>query len=80
LEKNIMSIDRYKLYLTAGNGGDGCISFRRERYISSGGPDGGNGGSGGSIYFEVVDLKNHNLLDIKYNSRFKAEDGTRGFS
>jgi GTP-binding protein len=75
-----MSIDRYKLYLTAGKGGNGCISFRRERYVSFGGPDGGNGGNGGSIYFEVVDLKNYNFLDIKYKSKFKAEDGSRGFS
>ena len=48
-----MFIDRIQIYAKAGNGGNGCVSFRREKYVAKGGPDGGDGGNGGSIIFRV---------------------------
>ena len=57
-----------------GKGGNGAISFRREKYIAAGGPDGGDGGKGGSVYFEV-DQGLNTLIDFRYNKKFKAEDG-----
>jgi GTP-binding protein len=72
-----MFIDKARLLIIAGNGGDGCISFRREKYVPYGGPDGGNGGSGGSLIFETSSQKN-TLLDLAYKNKIKAEDGTKG--
>jgi GTP-binding protein len=72
-----MFIDKASLVLTAGRGGDGCISFRREKYVPYGGPNGGNGGSGASIYFEGDPLKN-TLLDLSYRHEIKAQDGNKG--
>ena len=60
-----------------GKGGNGAISFRREKYIANGGPDGGDGGKGGSVYFEV-DQGLNTLIDFRYNKKFKAEDGKPG--
>jgi GTP-binding protein len=74
-----MFIDRVSTYLTAGRGGDGCISFKREKYVPYGGPDGGNGGKGGNIYFES-DPHKTTLLDLSYRPKFEAEDGQRGSS
>jgi GTP-binding protein len=74
-----MFIDRVSTHLTAGRGGEGCISFRREKYVPYGGPDGGNGGKGGDIYFES-DLHKTTLLDLSYRSKFEAEDGQKGSS
>ncbi len=74
-----MFIDKVSTYLTAGRGGDGCISFRREKYVPYGGPDGGNGGKGGDIYFEG-DSHKTTLLDLSYRPKFKAEDGQKGLS
>ncbi len=74
-----MFIDKVSTYLTAGHGGDGCISFRREKYAPYGGPDGGNGGKGGDIYFES-DSHKTTLLDLSYRPKFKAEDGQKGSS
>lgn len=72
-----MFIDKANIFLTAGRGGDGCISFRREKYVPYGGPNGGNGGKGGDIYFEG-DPHKTTLLDLSYRPKFKAEDGNKG--
>ncbi|MDR2427139.1 MAG: GTPase ObgE [Endomicrobium sp.] len=72
-----MFIDKANIFLTAGRGGDGCISFRREKYVPLGGPNGGNGGKGGDIYFEA-DPHKTTLLDLSYRPKFKAEDGHKG--
>ena len=72
-----MVIDYVKISVKAGNGGDGAVSFRREKYVAAGGPDGGDGGRGGSVYFKV-DSNTSTLLDFKYKKKFKAEDGKRG--
>lgn len=72
-----MFIDKANIFLTAGRGGDGCISFRKEKYVPLGGPNGGNGGKGGDIYFEADSHKN-TLLDLSYRPEFKAEDGHKG--
>lgn len=70
-------LDEAKIYLKAGDGGDGCVSFRREKFIEFGGPDGGAGGSGGSIY--VTAVKNVNtLIDYRYQQHFKARKGGNG--
>ena len=70
-------IDLAKITLKAGDGGDGAVSFRREKFIPKGGPDGGDGGKGGDIYFESLSGKN-TLLDFKFNTIFKAERGRNG--
>jgi len=72
-----MFIDKATIHLTAGRGGDGAISFRREKYVPFGGPDGGNGGKGGDIYFEGDNHKT-TLLDLSYRPKFKAADGNKG--
>jgi GTP-binding protein len=72
-----MFIDKANILLTAGRGGDGCISFRREKYVPYGGPNGGNGGKGGDIYFEG-DPHKITLLDLSYRPKFKAKDGHKG--
>lgn len=70
-------LDQAKIYLESGNGGPGCVSFRREKYIEYGGPDGGNGGKGGDVYFEVVDTLN-TLIDFRYTQHFRAPHGEHG--
>ena len=70
-------LDEAKIYLKAGDGGPGCVSFRREKYVEFGGPDGGDGGKGGDIYFEAVDNLN-TLIDFRYQQHFKAESGKNG--
>ncbi|MGF1480319.1 MAG: GTPase ObgE [Cyanophyceae cyanobacterium] len=70
-------IDRAVIEVEAGKGGDGIIAFRREKYVPAGGPAGGNGGRGGSIFFKAVEHL-QTLLDFKYTRRFKAKDGKRG--
>jgi len=72
-----MFIDKAKIFITAGRGGDGCISFRREKYVPFGGPDGGNGGKGGDVFIET-DNKKITLLDLSYKPKFHAEDGAKG--
>jgi GTP-binding protein len=70
-------IDEAKIYLQAGNGGNGASSFRREKFISHGGPDGGDGGRGGSIIFECVKDLN-TLIDFRFQQQFIAKSGIRG--
>jgi GTPase len=72
-----MFIDKAKVFVKSGTGGDGAITFRREKYVPLGGPDGGDGGKGGSIIFQV-DTGITTLLDFKYKKRFVAENGERG--
>ena len=72
-----MVIDYVKIKVKAGNGGNGATSFRREKYIAAGGPDGGDGGKGGNIYLKV-DPNTSTLLDFKYKKEFRAEDGKNG--
>lgn len=70
-------IDESKVYLKAGNGGNGCCSFRREKYVPKGGPDGGDGGNGGDILL-VASPHVHTLLDQRYHPHYKAERGMHG--
>lgn len=72
-----MFIDRIKIYVKAGNGGNGAVSFRREKYVSHGGPDGGDGGRGGSIVFRV-DHGSNTLLAFRYKRKFVAAAGGDG--
>ena len=67
-----MFIDRAKIYVKSGNGGNGAVTFRREKYVPLGGPDGGDGGKGGSVIF-TVDTGLTTLLDFKYKKKFIAE-------
>ncbi|MBI5059599.1 GTPase ObgE [candidate division KSB1 bacterium] len=73
----LVFIDRAKIRVKAGDGGNGCVSFRREAYIPSGGPDGGNGGQGGSVLIET-DPQLHTLLDFHYRTSFNADRGQHG--
>jgi GTP-binding protein len=70
-------LDQAKIYIKAGNGGSGSSSFRREKFIEFGGPDGGDGGHGGSIVF-VGDKNLNTLIDFRYQQHFKAEKGEDG--
>ena len=70
-------LDEAKIYLRSGNGGNGCIAFRREKYIEFGGPDGGDGGKGGDVWVEAVDGLN-TLIDYRYRQHFKAGNGLPG--
>jgi GTP-binding protein len=70
-------LDQAKIYLASGAGGDGSVSFRREKFVEYGGPDGGDGGKGGDIIFECVDGLN-TLIDFRYAQHFKAKRGQHG--
>ena len=72
-----MFIDYVKIIAKSGNGGNGAVTFRREKYVAAGGPDGGDGGRGGSIYF-TVDPDMNTLLDFRFKRKFHAEDGKNG--
>lgn len=74
-----MFVDVAKIYIKGGDGGQGAVSFRREKYIPRGGPDGGDGGDGGNVVF-VVDPGMHTLMDFRYKTRYKAESGFNGGS
>ena len=70
-------VDEVRIAVEAGKGGNGCVSFRREKFIPKGGPDGGDGGDGGSVYLEA-DENTNTLVDYRYTRRFKAENGRPG--
>ena len=72
-----MFVDIAKIFVKAGDGGDGAVSFHREKYVAAGGPDGGDGGKGGDIVF-VADSNMSNLIDFKYKRKFAAEKGENG--
>ncbi len=74
-----MFVDEAKIYVKAGDGGDGAVSFHREKYVASGGPDGGDGGKGGDVVF-VVDDNMSNLIDFRYKRKYVAEKGQNGSS
>jgi len=70
-------LDQAKIYIASGKGGRGCVSFRREKYIEFGGPNGGNGGKGGNVIF-VTDPNLNTLIDFRYQQHFKAKKGRDG--
>lgn len=72
-----MFIDKVKIVVKAGRGGDGIVAYRREKYVPLGGPAGGDGGDGGNVIF-VVDTNKSTLLDLRYNKKIIADDGERG--
>ena len=70
-------LDQVKVYVKSGAGGGGAVSFRREKFIEYGGPDGGDGGRGGDVWIEAQDGLN-TLIDFRYSQHFKADTGTHG--
>jgi GTP-binding protein len=72
-----MFVDEVDIHVIAGSGGNGCLSFRREKYVPRGGPDGGDGGGGGSVYIVAVPTKN-TLIDFRFHPDFKARRGRHG--
>ena len=72
-----MFVDYAKIIIKSGDGGNGAATFRREKYVAAGGPDGGDGGKGGDIYF-VVDPNANTLIDFRFTKKFKAENGENG--
>jgi len=72
-----MFIDEAKIHVRAGKGGDGAVSFRREKYVANGGPDGGDGGNGGNVIF-VADENARTLADLRYKKKYTAQDGENG--
>ena len=70
-------LDQAKLYIKAGDGGPGCVSFRREKFIEFGGPNGGDGGRGGHVFAEAVANLN-TLIDFRYQQHYKAKGGRSG--
>ena len=72
-----MFIDKARIHVRAGSGGNGAVSFRREKYIAAGGPDGGDGGKGGDVLF-VADTNLSTLVDFRYKRKYAAENGENG--
>ena len=72
-----MFVDQAKIYVKAGDGGNGCVSFHREKYVAAGGPDGGDGGKGGDVLF-VADDHTSTLVDFRYKRKYIAENGAPG--
>ena len=70
-------LDQARVYIRSGDGGAGCVSFRREKFIEFGGPDGGDGGRGGDVVVECADGLN-TLIDFRYQQHFKAKTGMHG--
>src|SRR5690625_4935132 len=74
-----MFVDQVSVYVKAGDGGNGLVAYRREKYVPKGGPAGGDGGNGGNIIFQVDEGLN-TLMDFRYNRHFKAKRGENGMS
>ena len=72
-------VDEASILVVAGDGGNGCVSFRREKYIPKGGPDGGDGGDGGDVWLEADENLN-TLIDYRFEKSFRAERGQNGAS
>ena len=72
-----MFIDKAKIFIKAGKGGNGAISFHREKYVAAGGPDGGDGGKGGNVIFKV-ELGMTTLMDFRYKRKYVAPNGMDG--
>ena len=72
-------VDEATILVVAGDGGNGCVSFRREKYIPKGGPDGGDGGDGGDVWLEADENLN-TLIDYRFEKSFRAERGQNGQS
>ncbi len=72
-----MFVDRAKITIRSGKGGNGCVSFRREPFVPEGGPDGGDGGNGGNVIF-MADENLRTLMDFKYKKKYEAENGQDG--
>ncbi len=72
-----MFVDEVDIHITAGDGGNGCLSFRREKFVPRGGPDGGDGGGGGSVFIVATPTKN-TLIDFRFHPEFEAKDGQHG--
>ena len=72
-----MFVDEVDIRVAAGDGGNGCLSFRREKFVPRGGPDGGDGGAGGSVYI-VASPKKNTLVDFRFHPEFEARRGTHG--
>ncbi len=72
-----MLTDYTKIFVKSGDGGNGAITFRREKYVAAGGPDGGDGGKGGDVYF-IVDPDSNTLINFRYNKKYKAQNGENG--
>lgn len=72
-----MFVDKAKLYIKAGNGGNGAVAFRREIYVPAGGPAGGDGGKGGNVII-IADSNLRTLMDYRYKSKYVAEPGEDG--
>ena len=72
-----MFVDYTKIIVKSGDGGNGAVTFRREKYVAAGGPDGGDGGKGGDVYF-TVDPDQNTLINFRYNKKYKAQNGENG--
>src|SRR5437868_14352863 len=72
-----MFVDEVDIHVAAGSGGNGCLSFRREKFVPRGGPDGGDGGNGGSVFIVAAATKN-TLVDFRFHPDFKARRGQHG--
>src|SRR6202049_5195849 len=77
IEWSMKFVDEAKLKVQAGNGGRGCVSFRREKFVPFGGPDGGDGGLGGSVYLKAVEGMN-TLADFRISRTYKGQNGESG--